>query len=89
MTLPSMANKTCVVTGANSGIGLVTARVLVAQGARVLMVCRNESRGTQAAQHIEEATGSRPELVLCDLSDPQQIEQAAAQIPKKTMPGGT
>jgi retinol dehydrogenase 12 len=48
----AMAGKTCVVTGANSGIGLETARALALMGARVVMVCRDRTKGENARKDI-------------------------------------
>ena len=39
-----LAGKVCLVTGANSGIGLATAKVFASRGARVVMVCRHRER---------------------------------------------
>lgn len=47
-----MAGKTCVITGANSGIGLETARALALIGARIVMVCRDQSKGEAAREDI-------------------------------------
>jgi NAD(P)-dependent dehydrogenase (short-subunit alcohol dehydrogenase family) len=40
--IPDQSGRVAIVTGANSGIGLVTARELARAGARVMMACRNE-----------------------------------------------
>ncbi len=40
-----MTGKTCLITGANGGIGYETARALAKKGARIVMVARNEQRG--------------------------------------------
>ena len=45
-----MNEKICLVTGANSGIGKVTAKALAADGAAVIMVCRDRDKG-EAARH--------------------------------------
>src|SRR3954465_14516885 len=51
--IPSQAGRTVVVTGANSGLGLVTARELARAGASVVLAVRDVSRGGQAAAPID------------------------------------
>ena len=48
----NLKNKNVLITGANTGIGKESARVLVKRGANVFMLCRNESKGKQALQDI-------------------------------------
>jgi len=60
-----MRGKICVVTGANSGIGKSTARVLAEKGATVVMACRNMEKGEKARQELSERVGE--ELVLMEL----------------------
>ena len=52
----SVAGKTCVVTGANSGIGLEVARALARGGARVVLACRSRSKAANAAKDIISST---------------------------------
>jgi NAD(P)-dependent dehydrogenase (short-subunit alcohol dehydrogenase family) len=50
--MPSQAGKIAIVTGANSGIGYLTARSLAERGAYVILACRSESRGRTAEQEM-------------------------------------
>ena len=74
-----LTGKNAIVTGANSGIGKVTAHALVELGASVTLACRNPMRGQAAVDEIEAATGRRPDLLICDFSDLDTIRRAAAQ----------
>ncbi|MHA2212828.1 MAG: SDR family NAD(P)-dependent oxidoreductase, partial [Candidatus Thorarchaeota archaeon] len=53
-----MNGKVCIVTGSNSGIGKVTARVLTEMGATVVMAVRNRGRGESAQKEIADESGS-------------------------------
>lgn len=53
--MPDQAGRTAVVTGANSGLGLVTARELARAGADVVVACRDTGKGEAAAGSIREA----------------------------------
>ena len=76
-----MRGKVCVVTGANSGIGKETALALARMGATVVLVCRSESRGTDALHEIKEQTGNDAiSLVVADFSSQQQVRDAARAI---------
>ncbi|MFO0756790.1 MAG: SDR family oxidoreductase [Byssovorax sp.] len=76
-----MKGRVCVVTGASSGIGKVTARALAARGATVILVVRDEARGAQAAREIRRATGSRRVSVrLGDLSSQRSVSALAAAL---------
>ncbi|WP_440999687.1 SDR family oxidoreductase [Fodinibius sp. SL11] len=76
-----LANKLCIVTGANSGIGKETARNFTAKGAYVIMICRSKKRAEAARQEIIEDTGNtRIKIILADLSIQQDVQDAAEQI---------
>ncbi len=77
----SMHGKTVMVTGATDGIGLVTARELAGQGARVLLVGRNEQKGQQAIAAIRQtAKGADLAFHRADLSRLLDIRRLAATI---------
>ncbi len=67
-----LADRACVVTGASSGIGLALSGLLVAEGARVLMVARDEERLAGAAQ---QAGG---EWLAIDVTEPDAAERVVA-----------
>jgi NAD(P)-dependent dehydrogenase (short-subunit alcohol dehydrogenase family) len=70
--------RTCLVTGANSGIGKETARGLARLGHRVVLACRDPERGEAARRDIAETTGnSAVELMIVDLARPGSIRDFA------------
>jgi NAD(P)-dependent dehydrogenase (short-subunit alcohol dehydrogenase family) len=64
--LPALAGRTIVVTGANSGLGRVTARELARAGARVVLAVRDTAKGEAAATEMAGAVEVRA-LDLADL----------------------
>ncbi len=77
----SLSQQTFVVTGANSGIGRAMAARLGAQGATVLMVCRNRQKAEEAQAALRrEAPRGRFELVLCDLAELSGVRRAAEEL---------
>jgi len=76
-----MKGKICLITGANRGIGFETARSLAAQGAIVVLLCRDAAKGEAARRAIAEATGNpNVELLVCDLSLQADVRRAAAEF---------
>jgi NAD(P)-dependent dehydrogenase (short-subunit alcohol dehydrogenase family) len=79
-----MSGKTCVVTGANSGIGKETALGLARMGARVVLVCRNPPKGEAALADIQRQTGSSHlDLLSADMSSFASVRALAAQITQR------
>ena len=66
--IPDQTGRIAVVTGANTGIGLETARMLAQKGARVVLACRNPEKGEAAARRIAAELGSAAFAPL-DLAD--------------------
>ena len=79
-----LADKTALVTGANSGLGKAVSRALAARGARVLMVARDPERGEAARAELEAATGNtRLELLIADLKSQTQVRALAAEVKER------
>jgi len=77
----SMAGKTCIITGATSGIGRVAAEALAGLGARVTLVGRSDEKGALAVRQIQDATGSNNlEFMRADLSSQREIRGLADRI---------
>ena len=73
--------KTCIVTGATSGIGYETARILAAAGARIVGVGRDPARCASAEARIQEETGSsRVRFLPADLSAQAAVKGLAERI---------
>ncbi|WP_114579577.1 oxidoreductase [Saliphagus sp. LR7] len=72
--VPAQHDRTVVVTGANSGIGYETARVLAERGATVIMACRSTDRGREAAKRVQ-STDVPGTLVVAglDLADLESV----------------
>jgi NAD(P)-dependent dehydrogenase (short-subunit alcohol dehydrogenase family) len=67
--IPDQTGRVAVVTGANSGLGLVVARELARKGAFVVLACRNMDKGRAALAEVKAAaTGPEPELEELDLA---------------------
>ncbi|XP_006784617.1 retinol dehydrogenase 11 isoform X2 [Neolamprologus brichardi] len=79
-----LTGKTAIVTGANTGIGKFIALDFARRGARVILACRSEARGTAALNEIREKTGnSDVHLRLVDLSCMDSVRAFAERILKE------
>ncbi|MEU9191420.1 oxidoreductase [Streptomyces sp. NPDC048484] len=79
--IPDQHGRTAVVTGANGGLGLVTARELAAKGAHVVMAVRNQQKAVEAVERIRASVPDASlELVVLDLSAQASVREAATQI---------
>ena len=79
--IPDLTDRVAVVTGANGGLGLQTARVLAAKGAHVLLAARDQPKTVRAIEAItRETPDARLTAVPLDLSDLASVGQAASAI---------
>jgi NAD(P)-dependent dehydrogenase (short-subunit alcohol dehydrogenase family) len=70
----NLSDKTCIVTGANSGLGFEVARRLAGRGAKTILLCRTRERGDAAVHEImKESPAASVELAVCDLSSLRSI----------------
>ncbi len=84
---PSLTGRVALITGANTGIGLVTARELAARGAHVFIACRSLEKGQAAVDAIRQTTGSeRVELLALDLGDFVSIRTCAEAFLARNLP---
>ncbi len=74
-----MSHKVAVVTGAGSGIGRETAKLLATKGFRVIVSDRNEEGMEETQQMISEAGGQASSL-MCDVSNQSQVQQLFQSI---------
>jgi len=76
-----MSGKTCLVTGATSGIGKATALQLAELGATVIIVARDAARGEAACEEIRRRVPlARVETMTADLSSLAQVRLLAEQV---------
>ncbi|MCH9735006.1 MAG: SDR family NAD(P)-dependent oxidoreductase [Actinomycetia bacterium] len=75
--LPSFAGRTVIVTGANSGLGLITARELARVGAKTILAVRNLDKGNAAAEEISGGASGEVEVRKLDLQDLASIREFA------------
>jgi retinol dehydrogenase-12 len=76
-----MQGKTCMITGASSGIGRATALALAEMGATLVLICRDRGRGEETVAEIAATTGNRDVLLLlADLSAQAEVRRVAADF---------
>jgi NAD(P)-dependent dehydrogenase (short-subunit alcohol dehydrogenase family) len=71
-----LRDQVIVITGASSGIGLATARIAAARGARVVLTSRNERDLRIAVEEID-ARGGRATHVVADVALPEEMDRVA------------
>ncbi|MGH7293097.1 MAG: SDR family NAD(P)-dependent oxidoreductase, partial [Myxococcota bacterium] len=76
-----LRGRTCLLTGATSGIGRASALELAAMGAKLFLLCRDPVRADALREEIAQATGNRDvAILLADLSSQREVRRAAAEF---------
>src|ERR1700674_2333150 len=73
--MSSLSGRSAVVTGASRGIGAGIAAALTAEGARVVLLARNEAKLKERSASLK---GSIP--IVCDVTKPESVEKAAKRV---------
>src|SRR5688572_12265024 len=84
MSLPAPGpDRTCLITGASSGIGVDLARQLAKRGHGVTLVARREGPLRELATELAQTHGIRAEVATADLSDEAAREHLIAEVQKR------
>jgi NAD(P)-dependent dehydrogenase (short-subunit alcohol dehydrogenase family) len=75
--IPDQSGRRAIVTGANSGLGLIAARELARKGASVVLACRNMEKGEAALTQVRAAGGRDAELARLDLGSLASVREFA------------
>jgi NAD(P)-dependent dehydrogenase (short-subunit alcohol dehydrogenase family) len=81
----SFRDKAVVIVGGSRGLGLVLARELAAEGARLALIARDAEELERARRDLE-SRGARAATIVCDIRERQQVETAITQA--ATLSGG-
>jgi len=79
--MPDQSGRVVIVTGANSGIGLETARELARKSAHVVLACRSEARADEALADIRSSlSDAQIDFMALDLADLDQVRAFATSV---------
>lgn len=78
-----MNKQTVLITGANKGIGLETARQLAKAGYYIFLGCRDQARGQKALEQLKSEGFADVELLLIDVVSEQSVQQAHDDLAKR------
>ena len=78
-----LQDKIALVTGGTSGIGEAIAKLFAKEGATVIIVGRNETRGNKVVSTIE-AEGGKALFIKCDVSKSENVSELKAELARLT-----
>src|SRR5262249_36627576 len=81
--LKAYADHWALITGASSGIGAEFARQLAARGMHLVLTARREQLLTQLAAELHQAHGTKTEIIIADLSVPQERLRLLDEVRKR------
>ncbi len=85
--MSDLQGKTYVITGANTGIGKITARELAKRGAHVILACRSAEKTQPVIDEIKRETGNdKLEFIQLDLSDLASVRRCAEELLARNIP---
>ena len=81
MSIPSadLSGKYCLITGATSGIGEMTATAIAARGAHVTIICRSRAKGEALLERLTAVASAPVDMLVADLASQADIRQVAQQ----------
>ncbi|KAG1810396.1 uncharacterized protein HD556DRAFT_1281551 [Suillus plorans] len=78
--VPDMSGKVVLVTGANTGIGKETARVLLTKNAKVYIACRDKAKGEAAIRELKESTGKEACFLQLNLANLKSVKVSGEEF---------
>lgn len=79
-TAARMDGRVCVITGATSGVGREAARWLARGGAHTVLVCRNAEKAQIVQRELQQACGTRVDIIQADFARLSEVRRAAATL---------
>ena len=78
------SEKNCLITGANTGLGLAVSKRFSHMGANTILLCRNKEKGENAVHEIKKETpNASVELIICDLASIKSIQDSLGRFKEK------
>jgi NAD(P)-dependent dehydrogenase (short-subunit alcohol dehydrogenase family) len=72
----NLSGKTCLITGANSGLGFATAKQFAKLGANLVLLYRDREKGENTVSEVKkQSTGGSIELMICDLTSIRSVQK--------------